>query len=66
MNIYVLYGIFIHWQHKKLKCLEKYRTSGTTTLEVKLLQKVETLREVVLHEIFLDLNKAYDAFEMSR
>ena len=35
--------------------------TGTATLEVKLLQKVATLREAVLHAIFLDLHKAYDA-----
>ena len=33
----------------------------TVTTEIKLLQKVATLREVVLHAILLDLHKAYNA-----
>ena len=36
----------------------------TTTLKVKLLQKVMDIREDVLHAIFLDLHKAYDALDM--
>ena len=38
----------------------------TSTLEVKLLQKVATVREAVIHAIFLDLLKAYNALERSR
>ena len=40
--------------------------TGTATLEVKLLQKVTAIREAVLHAIFLDLNKSYDALDRSR
>ena len=39
---------------------------GTATLEVKLLQQVVALRDVVLHVIFLDLHKAYDALDRLR
>ena len=39
--------------------------TGTTTIEVKLIQKVSALREAVLHAIFLDLNKAYNALDRS-
>ena len=34
---------------------------GTASLEVELLQQVTDMREEVLHTIFLDLQKAYDA-----
>ena len=40
--------------------------TGTATLEVKLLQQVEALREVVIHTIFMDLHKAYDDLDRSR
>ena len=40
--------------------------TGTDTLKVKLLQKVASLREAVLHAIFLDLHKAYNALDRSR
>ena len=40
--------------------------TGTDTLDVKILQKVASLREAVLHAIFLDLHKAYNALERSR
>ena len=36
---------------------------GTATLETKLIQKLAALREEVLHRIFLDLHKAYDALD---
>ena len=35
--------------------------TGTATLEAKLLQKLESMREDVLYVIFLGLHKAYDA-----
>ena len=35
----------------------------TATFEVNLLQQVADLREVVLHEMLLDLHKAYDALD---
>ena len=40
--------------------------TGSTTLKVKLLQKVAALREAVLHAIFLDLNKSYNALDRYR
>ena len=49
--------------------LHKFRAGcgmGTATLEVKLLQQVAALRGVVLHEVFLDLHKAYYALYRSR
>ena len=42
------------------------RGTGTATLELKLLQQVAALREAVLHEIFLDLHKAYNDLDRSR
>ena len=39
---------------------------GTTTFEVKLLQQVAALREAVLHVIFLNLHKVYNALDSSR
>ena len=38
---------------------------GTATLEVKLLQKLTSIREKVLHAIFLDLHKSYNALDRS-
>ena len=40
--------------------------TGTSTLEVNLLHQVAALSEAVLHEIFLDLHKAYDALDRFR
>ena len=52
--------------HNFLHGLRADRGTSTTTLEVKLLQEVEALREAVLHVIFLDLHKAYYALDRSR
>ena len=41
-------------------------STGTTTLEAKLLQKLAALREYVLYVIFLDTHKAYAALDRSR
>ena len=38
----------------------------TTTLEVKMLQQVMAMREEVLHKIFLDLHKEYNALDRFR
>ena len=38
----------------------------TATLELKLIHQVSDLRKAVLHAIFLDLHKAYNALERSR
>ena len=40
--------------------------TGTSTLEAKLLQKLISMREMVLHSIFLDLRKAYNALDRDR
>ena len=42
------------------------RGTGTSTLEVKLLQQLATLMGEVLYVIFLDLHKTYDALDRSR
>ena len=42
------------------------RGMGTTTLEAKLLQQFITMRYTVLHAIFLDLRKAYNAMDRYR
>ena len=42
------------------------RGTGTATLEEKLLQQLITIRETVLHSIFLDLIKAYDSLDRDR
>ena len=36
---------------------------GTSDLETKLLQQITAMREAVLYEIFLDLQKTYDALD---
>ena len=52
--------------HEFLHCFWSGRGTGTASLEVKILQKVMTMREELLHTIFLDLYKVYDALERSR
>ena len=42
------------------------RGTGTATLEAKLFQQLEALREEVLYVIFLYLHTAYDALDRSR
>ena len=42
------------------------RSTGTATLEAKLLQQLAALREEVLYVIFLKLQKEYDALDRSR
>ena len=46
--------------HNFLHGFRAGRGTGTTTFEVKLLQQVTALGEVVLHEIFMDMHKAYN------
>ena len=52
--------------HDSLHGFRAGRGMGTATLEVKLPQQVSALREAVLHAIFLDLHKSYDALDRSR
>ena len=55
----ITYHIYLHgvWEG---------RGTGTTTLEVKILHQVMAMRKAVIHAIFLDLHKAYDALDRSR
>ena len=52
--------------HDSLHVLRAGHGTGTATLEVKLIQKVAALRQVVLHAILLDLYKAYNNLDWSR
>ena len=52
--------------HNSLHGFRAGRGTGNTTLEVKILQQVTAMREVVLHVIFLDLHKLYNALDKSR
>ena len=52
--------------HESLHGFWEGRSTGTATLEVKLLQQVMDMREAVLHAISLDLHKTYNAFYRSR
>ena len=52
--------------HDFLHSFRLVHSTGTATLEAKLLQKLAALREEVLYVIFLDLHKAYDALDRSR
>ena len=52
--------------HDSLCGFQAGRGTGTTTLKVKLLRRVTTMREEVLHVISLDLHKAYDSLDRSR
>ena len=52
--------------HDSLHSLWAGRGTGTADLKVKLLQQVTSMREEVLHKIFLDLHKAYNALDRFR
>ena len=52
--------------HDALHRFREGRSTGTATLEAKLLQKLSAMREEVLYVIFLDLTKAYAALDRSR
>ena len=52
--------------HDFLHGFREGRSTGTATLEAKLLQQLVALREEVLYVIFLDLHKAYDTLDRSR
>ena len=52
--------------HDTLHGLQTGHGTGTSTLEAKLIQQLMSMREVVLHTKFLDLQKAYDAMERYR
>ena len=42
------------------------RGTGTAALEASLLQQLTAMREAVLFEVFLDLQKAYDTMDWDR
>ena len=52
--------------HEFLHSFRACLSTGTSTLEVKLIQQVAALREAVLHALFLDLHNADDALDSSR
>ena len=52
--------------HDSLHGFRVGRGTGTATIEVKLIQQFAATKEVVLLAIFLDLHKAYGAFNRSR
>ena len=52
--------------HDSLHGFWSGRSTGTASLEVKLIQKAIYMLEEVLNIIFLDLHKLYDALERSR
>ena len=49
--------------HDVLRGFQAGRSTGTASLEAKLLQQLASMREEVLYKIFLDLHKAYDALD---
>ena len=49
--------------HNFLHRLWESHGMGNATLEINMLQQVAALREEVLHTIFLDLNKDYNALD---
>ena len=52
--------------HDTLHGFRSGQETGTAAPEAKLLGQLTTMREVVLFEVFLYLQKAYDAFDRER
>ena len=52
--------------HNSLHGFRAGLCKGTATFEVKLLYQLTAIREEVLHAIFLDLHRVYDALDRSR
>ena len=52
--------------HNSLHGFRVDRGTGTTTLEVKLIQQVMDMREEILQSIFLELHKVYNDLDRSR
>ena len=65
-------GIFNLWLSSSIQLHDALhgfcvgRVTGTATLEAKLLQQLIAMRDIVLHAIFLDMSKSYDALERYR
>ena len=51
--------------HDSLHGFREGSGTGTSTLEVKLLHQLTDMREEVLHAIFLELHKTYNALDRS-
>ena len=49
--------------HVTLHSFRAGRGTGTASLEVNIIQQLMAMREEVLYEVFLDLQKSYDALE---
>ena len=52
--------------HESLHGFREGWGTGTTSLEENLLQKLTTMKEEVLYDIFLEIKKAYDALDRDR
>ena len=52
--------------HDSLHGFQKGSRTGTATLKAKLLHKMTVTREAVLHTIFMDIQKVYDALDRYR
>ena len=52
--------------HEALHGFREGHSTGTATLEAKLLQQLAAMREEVLYVIFLGLTKEYDSLDRSR
>ena len=52
--------------HDTLHGFQTGRGTGTASLEAKLLRQLMAMREEILYEIFLDLNKTYDSLDCDR
>ena len=52
--------------HNVLHGFRAGRSTGTATLESKILQQFAAMREEVLYVILLDLTKVYDTLDRSR
>ena len=52
--------------HDVLHGLRAGSGMGTATLEARLIQQLTAMREAILFEVFLDLQKAYDALDQDR
>ena len=52
--------------HKSLHGFRAGCSTGTSTLKVKLIKQVMSMRDEVLHAIFLELQKAYNALDRYR
>ena len=52
--------------HNVLHGFQAGQGARTAALEAKLLQQLTSMREAVLHEIFMDVHRAYDVLYQDR